>query len=120
MLLEGTTVPVGLLLPKIIILEPTFVPDDDPRGYRGNSKHEQKKKTNLLERRGGGREGGKGGGEKGAPTYLCRIGTQDSAVPRKTTSPGRFAPARRPRSSAKPWDCCCCSFGDCCSAGPVS
>lgn len=102
-----------------------------PRMLRGGGEHareyalpDQKLKRAHKERARGGRRGGEGVGERGweegRPTYLCRIGTRDSAVPRKTTSPARCALARRPRSSARPWDCCCCSCGGCCSAGPAS
>lgn len=59
-------------------------------------------------------------GREGGPTYLCRTGIRGSAVPRKTTSPARCAPARRPRSSARRWGCCCCSYGGCYFAGPAS
>lgn len=125
MLLKRTTVPVGLLRCGIITRtdQPTFILDDDSPGYSRITRERSPIKTHTSTKNvpAGGRRRRRierrGGGE---PTYLCRTGTRDSAVPRKTMSPARCALARRPRSSARRWDCCCCSCVDCCSAGPAS
>lgn len=141
MLLGQTTVPVGL---HRIITETDICPRWWFPGYSRDharvriplikTQTSTKNEPSRGEER--GRRGGEGGGEHREKererekwretgggrrtTYLCRTGTRDSAVPRKTMSPARCALARRSRSSARRWDCCCCFCGDCCSAGPAS